>query len=416
VKPAATSETPTASAAPPVPEQTLHEVIEALAPIERPPGSPGEREAAEWLERRFRAAGVKQVEVEQGPHWGTFPPTATALSGLGVTGAALVLMGRRVTGALAALAAFAGILDEAENGPRVFRRALRRKQSLVNVVARLGDPEAERTLVVLAHHDAPQTGAIFDQTLQRKAFEVAPKFMDRFKTSIPHWWGALAGPLATIAAAVSGRRAGARAGVALGLVSTGIVADIWRSPTVPGANDNLSGVAGLVGLAEMLRERPPSGLRVLLVSAGAEESLQDGIRAFMDSHAHELPVERTWFINFETTGSPFLASLEGEGPVAMRDYSDPSFRELVAGLASGAGIPLERGLRGRVSTDSVIPSRAGYPTVTLASITFWRGLANYHWPTDVPENVDYGTVADSVRLGYLIAESLAAGDPRVAGA
>ena len=32
--------------------------------------------------------------------------------------------------------------------------------------------------------------------------------------------------------------------------------------------------------------------------------------------------------------------------------------------------------------------------------------ANYHWPTDVPENVDYGTLADAVRLTEAVVRRL----------
>jgi hypothetical protein len=148
---------------------------------------------------------------------------------------------------------------------------------------------------------------------------------------------------------------------------------------------------------------------VLLVSCGAEEAFQDGVRGFIRRHAAELPPERTWFLNLETIGSPKLALLEGEGPLVMRDYRDPSFRELVAREASGAGLALERDLRSRSSTDSVIPSRAGYPTATISSVTSWRSLANYHWPSDVPENVDFETVARAVSLAYAVAEALGRG-------
>ena len=105
----------------------------------------------------------------------------------------------------------------------------------------------------------------------------------------------------------------ARAGLAIGALGTALVADIWRSETVPGANDNLSGVAGLVGLAELLREQPVPGLRVLLVSCGAEETLQDGIRAFVARHRDELDPARTAFVNLDTVGSPHLVLLEARG-------------------------------------------------------------------------------------------------------
>jgi hypothetical protein len=391
-------------------QATLREVVEALTPIERPPCSEGERRAAEWLVERLRAAGVAGAEIEEERGYGPFPPNLMAVGAQAVAGAVLALGGRRAAGTAVAATAVAAFADEIENGPRVVRALLRRERPLTNVVARIGPPDAPRSLLVLAHHDAPQTGAIFDQGLQRKAFELAPEFMDRFRTSVPLWWFGLAGPLGTVATAITGRPGPARAGLAAALLGLAAMADIWRSPTVPGANDNASGVAGLVALAERLAAHPIPGLRVLLASCGAEEALQDGIRGFMRRHAPELPPGSTWVLNLETIGSPKLALLEGEGPLVMRDYTDPGFRDLVASRAEAAGIALERDLRSRASTDSVIPSRAGYPTATLSSVTAWRSLANYHWPSDVPENLDYETIDAAVELAYAVGEALASGD------
>ena len=251
---------------------------------------------------------------------------------------------------------------------------------------------------MLAHHDAPQSGAVFDQTLQRRLYERAPQLLERFKTPFPQWWVGLAGPLATLSAALSGRRGFARLALALGTLGTAIVADIWRNETVQGANDNLSGVAAMVGLAELLRREPVAGVRVWLVSCGAEETLQDGVRAFVARHRDELDPRRTAFVNLDTVGSPHLVMLEGEGPVWMEDYRGPWMRELIAAGAERLGVELQRGFRARASTDSVIPSRAGYPIATLVSITDWRMPANYHLASDVPENLDYASVADATRL------------------
>ena len=388
-------------------EATLREVVETLALIDRPPCSPGERAAAEWLAERLRAVTGVEVALEDEPSWGIFAPTVTGLGVLGMVAAALTLRGRRVVGALLAASALAGIVDEAQNGPRLLRRLVRRRRTTVNLIARAGDRDGAGTLVVLAHHDAPQTGMLFDQTLQRRLYERAPQLIERFKTSTPQWWLGLAGPLATLLAALRGRRAPACAGLLLGAVGTALVADVWRSPTVPGANDNLSGVAALVALAELLRERPLPGLRVLLVSCGAEETLQDGVRAFVTRHRHELEPGRTWFANLDTIGSPHLVSLEAEGPVWMESYTGPWLRDLLATCAKRIDVELQRGFRARASTDSVIPSRAGYPIVTLVSMTDWRSLANYHLPSDVPANLDFSTVADATRLMYELAQSLA---------
>ena len=93
-------------------QAVLHEVVETLAPLERRPCSPGEREAAEWLAARLSAVDGVSVSVEDEPSWGTFPPTSTGLGMLGTLGAAAALRGRRALG---------GIL-----GPGVGRGARRR--------------------------------------------------------------------------------------------------------------------------------------------------------------------------------------------------------------------------------------------------------------------------------------------------
>ena len=388
-------------------QDVLREVIEILAKLDRTPGSTGEREAAEWLVERFRAAGCTEVALEEEPTWGPFPPTITGLGALGLLGALQVARGRK-RGALLALAALAGLVDEAQNGPRILRRAVRQRGTTPNVVARLGDGAADRNLVVLAHHDAAQTGLIFDQTLFKALYRYAPDRLARQKKQLPQWWIGLAGPILTAIAAATGSRRASRWSLGVGALGLAAIADIKRSPTVPGANDNLSGVAVLVGFAEALREKPIDGLKVVLASCGAEETLQDGIRAFMERHGHEFPRGRTSFLNFDTVGSPHLAMLEGEGPVWMEDYADPGFRDRVERCASSAGIELERGFQARASTDSVIPSRAGHATATLVSLMPWRVPGNYHLMTDVPENVEYDTVTDCVRLAIAVAEDLAA--------
>jgi len=394
-------------------EGALREVVETLAPIDRTPCSPGEREAADWLAARLEQVPSVEVTLEDESSWGTFPPTATALGVAGLLASALVLRDRRVAGALIAAVGLSGIVDEAQNGPRILRRLVRRRRDTVNVLARagawgaggrdngdVGERRQKGTVVVIAHHDAPQTGFLFDQSLQKRVYELAPSLLERTKTPAPQWWIGLAGPLLTIAGAATRRRRFAHAALAIGAFGTAIVADVWRSPTVQGANDNLSGVATLVALAEMLEREPLPDLRVLLVSCGAEETLQDGIRAFVARHRHELDPERTWFVNLDTVGSPHLVMLEAEGPVWMEEYAGPWLRDLFADCAQRLEIPLHRGYRARASTDSVIPSRAGYPTATLVSMTDWRSPANYHLPSDVPANLDYGTVAQATRLVY----------------
>jgi hypothetical protein len=390
-------------------QETLREVVEALAPLEREAGSQGEREAAHWLADRLGQAGAR-VQVDEEEFLDGYADLISALCAAGVASGVAGLSGRaRGMAAVTGAAAAALIVDEVSNGLRPARRAVANRKKTWNVVAELGDPEAERTVVLLAHHDAAHGGRAFDQTMQRKLSNWFPGVIERIDTAIPVWWGVAAGPALAALGAKTRRRGLAAAGTAISAVSVAAFRDIARSPVVPGASDNLSGVAALVALAEAFRDRPVEGLRVVLASCGAEEILQGGIYGFARRHLAPLDRERTWLINLETLGSPELAMLEGEGAFAMEDYFDRGFRDLCERVAVDEGIPLRRGMRAATSTDSVIPSRMGIPTTCLISLNRHKGLDNYHAPTDVPENVNYQTVACATDLAEAVTRRLGPG-------
>ena len=387
---------------------TLAEVVQELAALERRAGSSGEHRAAEWIARRLRGTGC-DAEVQEEPFRAGYAGLMRTVSIVGSAAAVTALAAKALAPVASATAAGAAlaIADDVSNGPRVLRRLAARRETTWNVVGRCGDPDAPRTLVVLAHHDAAPTGAIFDDRLQAWVGERFPGLIERADTSLPLWWGPLAAQALIATGAWRGRRGMVGLGLFGTLLSTAAFHDIARSPVVPGANDNLSGVAVLVALAERLRERPVDGLRVLLVSCGAEEVIQGGIHGFARRHFPRLDRDHTWFLNLDTVGSPKLIMLEGEGPIVMEDYHDRGFRDLVARSARAAGAPLQRGLRARNSTDAVIPSRAGFPTATLASMNRHKALSHYHLMSDTPENVVYRTVRQALTVAEAVARELA---------
>jgi hypothetical protein len=390
-------------------ESTLREVVEALAPIEREAGSPGEREAAGWIRKRLESTGV-DARIDEEEFAKGWPAQHAALAA--AAGAAGLLgmsrrRGLRALSAAAGLAAAGLIGEDASNGPRLVRRLHGDKGTTWNVVAEIGPADAKRTLVLLAHHDAAHTGRIFHQGGQRAFATAFPGIVERADTSVPLWWLVIAGPLLGAAGAVTGRRGLAAAGAAVSAGAAASLTDIARSPVVPGANDNLSAVAVLVAVAEALREKPVEGLRVVLASCGAEEVLQGGIYGFAERHLKPMDPDRTWVLNLDTIGSPELVLLEGEGEIVMEDYFDRTWRDLIARVAEREGIPLRRGMRAGASTDAVIPSRMRIPTASVASIDAYKALSNYHWPTDTPENLSYPTVACAADLSLAVARELA---------
>jgi len=371
----------------------LRERLEELERIERPSASEGERRAAEWLVERFAELGA-EARIEAEPAHGTYWWPLGLGAALGALGGWLGLRGRRLLGGLFGALGAAGIAADFPPGKRPLRRLLPRRTAY-NVVCELGPRDAERTMVVVAHHDAAHAGLIFHPEI--------PKFADRLglienaDTSPPLMAPVIGGPLLAALGALSGRRRLARLGVVLGLGTAAAMAEIGARKVVPGANDNGSGAIALLAVARRLLERPPENLRVILLSAGAEESFSEGIKAYGERHFDELSRESTMFLAVDSIGAPHLLVLRGEGFLRMREYS-PRALALMDEVAEELGIWLWPNLRLRNGTDGLEPLAAGYETASLCGCNELKNPGNYHWPNDLAENVDFDTLADGVRL------------------
>src|SRR5216683_761921 len=388
-------------------QQDLHRIVRDLARIPRLPTSAGERAAASRIRQELTDRGCHAVAWEEAA-FSSYAWPIGLMSAAAVAAAIAGGRGKRAFGVLGGALAALGIADDISGESMIGRRLLMRPRTTVNVVAETGDRTARRTLCVTVHHDAAPSGLVFDQTIHEWFAAHHPGLLARVKTNPPLWWPVVAGPALVSLGSLLNSSLMRRTGFVLAAGSVAAMADIGRRPAVPGANDNLSGVAAALALAQALRKVPLSGLRVVIVSAGAEEALQEGIRAFAGRYRGTLPADGTWFLNLDTVGSGQLILLEAEGPIRMRPY-DREFKDLVADCAAAAGVPLLRGFRSRNSTDGSVPSKRGYRTATVVSIDDRRLLPNYHLDSDVPENVDYNCVAMAARLAEAVARTLARG-------
>jgi len=319
----------------------------------------------------------------------------------------------RLLGFLAGAVGAAGVWDDLRLNQRVFRRRVLPQRTAVNVVAELGDPAAEHTVLLIAHHDAAHSGIVFHPDVPRAVARRFPKQFEKAHTTPPTMWGAVGGPAMVALGSLFGGRLGRGLRRFGTLVSAGYAAaftDIGMRRTVPGANDNATGVAVLLSLAHLWAEKPPVGMRVILLST-SEESILEGMEAFARRHFAELPPDRTHVINLDTVGSPYLLLLEGEGMLGIRDYPK-DFKALVHACAEELGIYIWRKLRFRNATDGIVALKAGYPTVALASVDKYKAPTHYHWPTDTAENVHYRQVFDAARLCEAVVEKLARSETR----
>jgi len=383
----------------------LEAAVRHLAAIARPSASPGEKAAAAWIAARLEEEGAT-VEIDEESAHGTYWRPFALLTAIGAAGGLAALRGRRATGLVAGAFAAAGMWGEVGGGSLWFRRRFLSHRPCWNVVAEAGDRDARETLVLFAHHDAARSGLVFHPALLRTVAEALPGLHARATVSPPLFWLVIGGPGLVAAGALAGRRSVVRAGTILATACLAAFADIASRDTVPGANDNATGVATLLGVARKLRRRPVDGLRVLLVSAGAEESFQEGIGAFGRRHFARLSPPHTRMLCVDTVGSPQLTTPESEGMLVHRGFT-PEMLEALSESAREAGVHLGRGLRFSFSTDAIVPLRAGYRTAMLGSVDELKAPSNYHWPTDDADNVDYERVADAVRLCETLIRRLA---------
>ena len=373
--------------------ELIERVVRALAAFPRPSASEGERRAAAWLAGELRQAGCRSVRVEEErAHGGYWWP-------LGILNALALLASRggRLPAALAGAFAAAAVYDDVGGGRLWFRRRALPHRPAWNVVAEAGDPDAQRTVVFIAHHDAAHTGLIFHPALPHVAMKLVPTLHAKADQSVPIVYGLFLGPLLLSLWGLTGGRLLRGLGTFFSAGAVAFMTDIGARRVVPGANDNLSAVAVLVALAHDLAERPLEGVRVILLSTGAEEGFMEGMQAFGRRHFPSLPRATTEFACLECVGSPELCVVEGEGMLRMRYYDERS-REALAAAGAAAGVELRRGLRTVAATDGLISLRAGYPTCTLGGVDETKFPANYHWPTDTPDNLSWESIEGAVAV------------------
>ncbi len=359
--------------------------IEALAAIDRESASDGEARAARALAAMLTARGLQPALEHERAVGGFWQSNGLAAAAAVLAGS----LGGRSRAAGAAIAGLAAglIADDVDNAGHLLRRVLPKRET-TNVLAWAGDQDARETVVLVAHHDAAHTGLLFHPGLIPFVNRIAPGWYQRQNTSTQTGRLLVLGPALVALGCATGNRAIRRAGMLWSTATALLLADVARSPVVPGANDNLSAVAVLLELAEHLTEDPAPGVRVLLLSTGSEESFMEGMRGFIARHRVELDPASTRFLALECVGSPRLVIMEGEGMLRIREH-DSGLREELQAAADEAGIGVWRGLRlGAGGTDALPALRAGYrvgvprglhgaegalPTIT-GRATWWRTL------------------------------------------
>jgi hypothetical protein len=358
-----------------------------------------ERESAEYVADRLRSFGVQSVQIEPfkaipSTYWPYGLAFALALTGSLVsllyagTGSpflgALVL-GALLLGALFNVLGFWAMLAETELVSSWTHWFLPRAQSQ-NVTGSLQPAGPVKARAVLcAHLDTHRTPVFYSSNAWYAAFS------------------ALVGlALLSMAAGALGYGLGALLGAGwtrwLGLVLIPIQgfalamclhADF--TPYSPGANDNASGAAVALAIAEQLKESPLSNTEVCFAFTGCEEVGDWGMGAYLNGHAQELGAD-AFYVIIDQVGAGRLKFLTADGLFLKHKTHPRALQVARQAAANRQDVEAFAGV-GLAYTDALKATKRGLIALTLCAVP-QNGPpggspsgSNWHQMTDTIENV-----------------------------
>ncbi len=227
----------------------------------------------------------------------------------------------------------------------VARRPLGRSASQ-NVIS-WDTRERPGRIVLVAHYDVGRGGLALGRRLRRPL------------GAQPLLWAQLA-----VLACCAVRLAGPE-GIALSLVqfvptvalivAVALLLDIALSPTRAGENDNASGVALALRLAERFSAAGLEHFEVHVLFSGAQKAMAAGMRGFIARHRAELGTESTLFVTLDEVGSGSARSARKEGPL----LAVKGRLRLVQPSEAGSFV-------NRSSSDGYAARLRGFPAITIS--------------------------------------------------
>jgi hypothetical protein len=347
--------------------------------------TPKEREAADYAKQVLVGAGLKpETESFVSATSGWYP--SALFAGLMLLACVVFWFAGR-TGALLALAislvALVSILLELAFRPNPLRWVLPKGPSQ-NVVAQIAPrQEVRRRIVLTGHLDSHRTPLAFS----------SDGWLRVFRTLVPV---GLAASVSLILVFLGGSFSAAPAwravAVPLALAMAALFAITFqadRTPYTAGANDNATGAALVLSLAEQLAREPLTETEVWVVLTGCEEVGCYGAEAFARQHQDRLG-GAAW-LTLDTLGSrggsPCFLTRE---TFLLTARSDPELIRLAHEVSRNRP---ELGARpfdkfAGAYTEGSIAVLYGFRALSLISLTPSGLPTEWHRPTDILDRLD----------------------------
>jgi hypothetical protein len=347
----------------------------------------GERAAAEYARTTFEAAGLEtHWEPFRAPVSGWRPFAIASLAGLGsLLVAQLFATSGAIVAALIMAAATLSVFQEMYFRPNLLRPFVPKGASQ-NVWARIpAQRAAKRRLLLVGHIDTHRTPWLFTSPLRLKLL--------RLITSLGVV-GFLAGTLlfALLAAGLTALTPWTLLLAPIYLVVLLATVQPDLTPHTQGANDNASGVAVVMSLAERLAREPLADTEVWALASGCEEVGSYGTQAFCDRRREALP--GLMGISIDNVGGAgagvCFTSVEGMVFPLKPDALLFALAEEIAREQpelNGYSLPYTT-----LHTDATTLMTRGVRSLSFVGLTPDGTLPNWHTVGDTFERVDPGSV------------------------
>lgn len=395
-------------------------ILDLIARIEREcprrqPTSPDELRAQEIMRAIFEKAGLA-TEYHEFRFNDSLYANLALHFGLGTAGS-IVSGVAPALGLLLHGLATASYWGESTRRFYLLRRLLgfKSSQNLLAVLPAQREPALR--VVFLAHADAAFTGLLFHPELIKRFATRPPKALEFSKRSLAlatRTMGALTvfdalrlafGPLTLPLRPIEGILS-----IPAALAFLLAMDMVLRDEIVPGANDNLTGVAVLPFLCDRLRENQRADVEYVFAVTGAEEASLGGADALSRDMEKRWGRERTVIVALDSLSNGELKYVGQEGEVVMihpTPWLEETAREVAAAderFAEVEGIDVPVG-----GTDAAPFIYHGWDAICLTCVDPALGAPrHYHQPTDTASNLDMEKVALGLDYTAALTEAIVA--------
>lgn len=195
-----------------------------------------------------------------------------------------------------------------------------------------------------------------------------------------------------------------------------------KANKVPGAVDNLSAIAVILGLGRYLKknkEAIPKNTEVRLIAFGCEEAFLRGAFRYVASHLDELKAVNTECINLEMIQDSNEIIILNYEPTTRTHHSEElvhkifqtaELLDIKAKISPMGGDGIIGKLLGKTSggTDATAFTKSNIKACTFTSTDFLKAAEYWHTPRDTFDKIENGALEKALKLciGYIIKESI----------